>query len=205
MGYAEDWVEPDIAVWRISIQQRGENLKELKAENDQQLESLLSASRSLGVKEENFVSGRIDVSKMYKTDKNGSSTGDFSHFVLSRDVQVEQYDLGKFDEFLDKLLLGSGLDVRLQYRYTKADSVRNDLQLKAMRVAREKAVEMAEIVNATISRPLVISEFPIISDYQTMDQLALQAGVISSPSPQRIHIAQKVFVRFQLGEGENAQ
>ncbi len=197
-GFAEDWVDPDVAVWSITISQVGKDLMDIKATNDQEFERVVSLAEGLGVPAEHIVVGRISVSRRYKKDKHGSSTGKFSHFALSRLVKVEQHDMAQFDSFLDKLLLSSELNVRLDYKATTADLVRSELRLKAVQAARDKAVAMAEVLQAEVGVPLIISEYPIITDYKQIDRLSMQSGVAIRATPERIHLKQKIFVRFEL-------
>jgi len=204
-GYAEDWIDPDVAVWSINISQVGKDLLKIKATNDREFERVLDLAEGLGVTPEHIVTGRISVSRQYKKDKKGYKTGEFSHFALSRLVKIEQHDMGQFENFLDKLLLSNELNVRLNYKATMADSVRNELRLEAVKVAQEKASAMAETLNSEVGPPLIISEYPIITDYQQLDHLSKQAGVAVRSSPEQIHVAQRIYVRFELRSKEQLE
>lgn len=198
-GYAEDWIEPDVAVWNITIQQKGKKLRDLKDVNDRQYDRVLGIADSLGVSVEQIIVGRISIRKEYERDKHHNVKG-FSHYVLTRQVKIVQLDIHRFDEFLDQLLLEGDLNARLQYQSTIQDTVRSKLKLQAVESARRKAIAMAEVLGAAVGQPLIISEYPIITDYAQIDRLSKQAGLIQRASPERVHISEQVYIRFNLEE-----
>jgi len=196
-GFAEDWVDPDIAVWSISIQNDGKNLTELKRENDTELERVLEVAGSLDVPKEHTISGRIGLRRVYEQDKHGRQKG-FSHFQLNRQIKIEQHDIGRFEEFLDKLLMDGDLNVKLDYSLTTMAEIRARLKLQATRAARAEAEALASVLGVSIGAPLIISEYPIITDYAQIDRLSMQAGVVTRSTPERIHVSEKVYIRFAL-------
>lgn len=196
-GYAEDWIEPDVAVWDITIQQKGKEMRDLKEVNDREYDRVLGIAKSLGVSNEQIIAGRLSIRKEYERDKHHNVKG-FSHYVLTRNIKVVQLEIDRFDEFLDQLVIEGDLNANLRYQSTIQDTVRSKLKLQAVESARLKAVAMAEVLGAAVGRPLIISEYPIITDYAQVDRLSMQAGLIQRASPERVHLREQVYIRFNL-------
>jgi uncharacterized protein YggE len=196
-GYAEEWVIPDLAVWSINLKNNGTELGDLKISNDLEYQRVLAVAESLGVSADHIATDRINVSKVYDRDKNGNIKN-FNHFTLIRLIEIEQHDISLFDEFLNRLLLDGDLDVQMKFKSTVTNEVRDDLRLKATRDARQKAMEIASELSVKVGQPLIISEYPIISDYAQIDRLSKQSGVVMRPTPRKIHFREKIYIRFAL-------
>jgi uncharacterized protein YggE len=201
-GFAEDWVDPDVAVWAIRIQNDGKELRQLKLDNDAEFERVLKVAYALEVAREHVIAGRIGVTNIHKTDKHGRR-GEFSHFRLTREVKIEQHDIGRFEEFLDELLMDGALNVRLTYNLTTAPELLHELKLEAVRAARSKAHQMAGELDSELGEPLIISEYPILTDYAQIDHLSKQSGRIIRSTPERVHLQQRVYLRFALAPRED--
>ena len=117
---------------------------------------------------------------------------------LNRQIKIEQHDIGRFEEFLDKLLMDGDLNVKLDYSLTTMAEIRARLKLQAARAARAEAEALASVLGVSIGAPLIISEYPIITDYAQIDRLSMQAGVVTRSTPERIHVSEKVYIRFAL-------
>jgi len=197
VGQAEDWLDPDVALWQITFRHNGYELKDLKSKNDAEFAKVLKIADRLGVAQKDIVTGRISVKKNYKRDKSGNIK-EFSHFTLFRKMEVAQHDLNRFDQFLNQLLIEGDLDVELRYDSTLIEKVKADLKLKAVKDARQKAVAMAQVLGALVGNPLIISEYPITTGYGARESFARQSGVIMQARPERIHVSQKIYIRFEL-------
>ncbi|MDD5719231.1 MAG: SIMPL domain-containing protein [Candidatus Krumholzibacteria bacterium] len=198
-GNAETWVEPDVAIWAVRIEKTGRNLADLQRQSDADLDLLLETLSKMGISQGAVTSGRITVRKEYQQAKVGR--GDFKGYVLSRVVDFEQGDVMQYEEFLRQLMGEAGLDATPQFRFAAEDSIRTLVHLAAVRNAREKAVAMAAELGSRVGPPLIISEYPIITDYQQVTNLAMERGTILRLQPQRVRFASTVYVRFALEPG----
>ena len=72
------------------------------------------------------------------------------------------------------------------------------IQQKGKEMRDLKAVAMAEVLGGAVGQPLIISEYPIITDYAQVDRLSMQAGLIQRASPERVHLREQVYIRFNL-------
>ena len=77
---------------------------------------------------------------------------------MSRSIKIRQKDLSKFDDTLEKL---TGLDdIRVSYTLESSDyhEIRRETRLNAVKVAREKAQSMVELLDAKLGAVKVIDE-----------------------------------------------
>ncbi len=201
VGQAEDWVDPDVALWQITFRHNGTKLKDLKLKNDAEFAKVLKIADKLGVAPKDIVLGRISVTKNYKRDKIGNIK-EFSHFTLFRKMEVAQKDLNQFDKFLNQLLVEGDLDVELRYDSTLIEETKAGLKLKAVKNAKQKAIDMSQVLGAVVGKPLIISEYPIATGYGARESFARQSGVMMQARPERIHVSQKIYIRFELVQPE---
>ena len=129
VGHAEDWLDPDVALWQITFRHNGYELKDLKSKNNAEFARVLKIANNLGVARDDIATGRISVTKQYKRDKNGNIK-EFSHFTLFRKMEVTQKDLNRFDQFLSQLLIEGDLDVELRYDSTMIENVNAELKIE---------------------------------------------------------------------------
>jgi len=200
-GFAETWVVPDVAVWSVTIEKSNDGLRDLQEASNEELARLVGLTRSLGVATDDVKIGQFIVNKQYKRDKHGNRKG-FSHYSLRRNVSVTQRDFSRFEEFMDSLMFEGDLSVQLGYQSTVMDSVRYELKLQAVDAARRKALGMAGVLGATVGEPLIISEYPIITDaHHVEDRLSREAGIFFRLKPENIHVKQTAHIRFRLVDG----
>jgi uncharacterized protein YggE len=200
-GSAEVWVEPDAAVWSVRLETSGKDLGELQRENDGDLERLLELTSSNGIPADAVTCGRITVAREYEHEKYGR--GDFKGFQLTRIVEFEQHDVSQYEQLLRQLMGEGDFLATPQFKYSAEDSVQAQVHLKAVKNARTKAVAMATVLDSEIGFPLIISEYPIVTDYQHVAELSRESGVILRAKPQRIRIRSTVYVRFEVKPGES--
>jgi uncharacterized protein YggE len=197
-GAAERWVEPDIAVFDITVERKGDELGPLHAASNAELARVLQITAALDVPRDRVAAGRLNVTKHDQRDKHGNRKG-FSHFTLLRKVSVELHDLGRFDEFLTALLAGGDLNTRLLWRLSAARSIQQDLKLEAVQDARDKAEAMATALGMRLGAPLIISEWPIVTDPRRVeDALSREAGFALRLKPERIKLRERAYIRFEL-------
>jgi uncharacterized protein YggE len=197
-GVAECWVEPDIAVFDITIERKGDELGPLHTASNAELARVLQITAALDVPRDRVAAGRLNVTKHERRDKHGNRKG-FSHYTILRKVSVELRDMGRFDEFLTALLAGGDLNTRLLWQLSEARSIRQDLKLAAVQNARDKAEAMAAALGMQLGAPLIVSEWPIVTDARRVeDALSREAGFALRLKPERIKLRETAYIRFEL-------
>jgi len=109
--------------------------------------------------------------------------GEFKHFVVSRSVTFLQSDLDRFDEIYTKLVSVGDLEIRYNFDSSEAIDLRWEARIKAVKVARKKAGQMAEALEAKLGIVLTISEhIPFVQSPMTLgnNQFSVRGG---APAP----------------------
>jgi uncharacterized protein YggE len=156
-GTVETRTAPDQVVWNISLTDADKNLQAAKTRSDERAKTVVALRQKLGLAEGDLQTGLVNVYREYERDQHGSR-GAFKHFAISRSVTIWQRDLKRFDEFLDKLLGSTDMEVSFHFDSSRVREVRAETRLKALRVAREKAEAMAGALGAKLGPVVTIEE-----------------------------------------------
>lgn len=156
-GTVEAKTAPDRIVWRISLRDTDQNLREAKNRNDEKAKAVVALREKLGIGKGDLETGHVSVRREYERDQHGRQ-GDFKHFVVSRSVTIRQRDLKRFDEFLDSFVSSAEMEVYFNFESSRIHEVRAETRLKAMQAAKDKAEAMARAVGAKRGRVLTINE-----------------------------------------------
>ena len=148
---------PDQIVWHIELTDFDKDMRKAKQRNDAKIEAVLALREPLDIGPHDLDTGRLAISREYERDQRGQR-GAFKHYRVSRSVTIRQTDLKRFDEYLDKLVASSEMEVSFSYESSQIHDVRAETRLKAMAEAKKKAAEMARVVGAELGKVLVINE-----------------------------------------------
>lgn len=156
-GTMQTKVAPDLVVWHIRLSDSHEKLSEAKQANDKNVRAILGLREQLGVKEGDISTGTLNIRKEYHEDERGRPL-DFKGFRVYRSVTIRQRDLKRFDEYLGAFVASADLEVSFSFESSTIHEVRAETRLKALKIARDKARAMAEVVDAKLGEVLTIDE-----------------------------------------------
>ena len=153
-GSAETEVTPDIIYVSISLKEyfRDNNNKK-KVEIDELEKQLQSAVLKAGIPKENFTINNISsYNYIWEKKKN-------PEFLARKQYRLKVTDLTKFNQILGAVD-SRGIEYTNieSYDYSKIESVKKDLKIKALQAAKEKANYLAEAVNDKLGDALEIQE-----------------------------------------------
>lgn len=148
---------PDQVVWRIELSDFDKDMRAAKQRSDAKVQAVLALRDELDIGEEDLETGHLSISREYERGKYGER-GAFKHYAVRRSVTIRQTDLKRFDEYLDKLVASSEMEVNFSFETSKMHELRAETRLKALAVAKEKAAAMAEVVGAKLGRVRTINE-----------------------------------------------
>lgn len=150
-------VKPDTVVWSIYLQHKNPDLQQARDDSNAATRSILGMREDLGVGAKDMQTGYLSINRVYQRDRSGNE-GEFRHYNMSRSITIRQKDLSKFDDTLEKL---TGLnDIRVSYSLESSDyhQIRRETRLNAVKIAKEKAKEMVELLDAKLGAVKVIDE-----------------------------------------------
>lgn len=155
-GTAELESDPDMILWDIVIVDNDVDPSAAKTQNDERYEALLEIADDLDLPAEDIVAGTLSIRRTYHRTERGQR-GAFKDYEVRRWATLVLRDFDDFDEMLE-MLAGAGFEFSIEYSSTEIHTMKREARLEAVRVAREKAQEMAEVLGQALGRPLVIDE-----------------------------------------------
>ena len=175
-GTAEQEVTPDIIYVSISLQEYMNGKTRVTID---QLESQLEAAvKEAGISKENFTINNISAwNNNYQKKKSPD-------FLASKQYRLKLSDLNKFDQILSSVdskgIQSTNID---SYEYSKADQLKNELKLKALLAARDKATYMLNGIGAKLGDPIDITEVDNSNYPQPRMYMAktMSVGIASAP------------------------
>jgi len=195
---------PDQVVWYIELTDFDKDMRKAKQSSDAKIEAVLALREPLAIGPHDLDTGRLAISREYERDQHGRQ-GAFKHYRVSRSVTIRQTDLKRFDEYLDKLVASSEMEVRFSFDSSQIHALRAETRLKAMAEAKKKADAMARVVDAELGKVLVINEHSPNQRYSSpMSNAAFShsAPPVDAASdrfvPGAISVQVSVYVTFEL-------
>jgi uncharacterized protein YggE len=150
-GTAEQEVTPDIINVSISLQEYidGKN----KDTIDQLENQLEGAVKDAGVTKDDFTINNLSAyNNTYQKKKNPD-------FLASKQYLIRLHDLNKYNQIISKIdpkgIQSTGID---SYDYSKIDELKNDLKLKALLAAKQKATFLLNGINEKLGDAISITE-----------------------------------------------
>jgi uncharacterized protein YggE len=156
-GTVETRVAPDHIVWSIDLRDADPDIGAAKQASDEKTEAIVGLRDQLGIEEGDIETGHVRIQKAYNRDEHGRQTS-FKEFVVTRNITIRQRDLKRFDEYLDTLVSSADIEVNFRLATSELQEVRAATRLDALRMAKKKAADMAEVVGAKLGPALTIRE-----------------------------------------------
>jgi uncharacterized protein YggE len=149
--------QPDTVVWQITIRRTNRDLAKAQAECDESVKKVLALRADLKLKPEEAQTGYLSIQKIFDRDQAGNVTS-FRHFEVVRMVTLRQRDTSRFDQVLAQLVAAADVEVSYHLESSEYHALRAQTRLEAVKVAREKAAAMTELLGAKLGRVLRIAE-----------------------------------------------
>lgn len=150
-GIADQEVTPDIINVTISLQEYINGKTKVTIE---QLENQLEgAVRDAGIPKEDFTINNLSAyNNTYQKKKNPD-------FLASKQYGIKFHDLNRYNQILSKIDPKGIQSTYIEsYDYSKADQLKNELKLKALLSARNKAAYLLQGIGETLGHVINISE-----------------------------------------------
>jgi uncharacterized protein YggE len=192
-GIAEQEVTPDIINVSISLKEYLDGKK--KAVTISQLEKQLEkAVAEAGIAKEDFTINSLS-SWNYQTEKKKNP-----EFLASKQYNIKFRDLKKFDQILSKLdakgIQSTNID---SYDYSKINDIKNELKLKALIGARDKAAFLVNGLGDKLGSVLNITESDNSSFPQPrMYAVQFKGAAADSATPESDIDVKKIKLSFQI-------
>lgn len=202
-GSAEAEVTPDIIFVGISLKEyfRDNNSKK-KVEIEELERQLQTAVLNAGISKENFTINNIS-SYNWTLEKKKNPD-----FLASKQYRIKIADLNKYNQIISavdpKGIQYSNIE---GYDYSKLESLKKELKIRALQVAKDKATYLAEAINERVGGALEINEInneyypqPMYQRNTMMKSDAVMAEAASMPDIdfKKIKLNYQMRVVFEL-------
>lgn len=174
-GTAETEVTPDIIYIGISLK---EYLNGKKKTDITELEKqLFAAVQKAGIAKENLTISNLS-SWNYETEKKKNPD-----FLASKQYRLKVSDLNKFNAILEAIDVKGIANTNIEsYDYSKIESLKKDLKIKALLAAKEKAAYMVEALGDKLGSVIEIQDGgdnviqPVYRNFAMKAEMADAAG-----------------------------
>jgi len=198
-GSASTTVMPDQVIWQLTLLARDEEMEKVGEKIDKTLYEIMEAVEFLKIPDENIALGKIKVSVQHKT-KNDYKTVKINYYEQRQKINLTQTNMDQYDSFRHALTKINGLTFRQQFTMSKLDSVITEMRIAALQNAKEKADQLAGVLEQSVGRAISISEFkPNPTQRDLEDALSYQQGIVSSRGkPEGIDVKYRIYGVFVL-------
>ena len=153
-GSAETEVTPDIIYLGISLKEYfKDNNSKKKVEIEELEKQLQTAVLNAGIPKENFMINNISSYNFYWNKKKNPD------FLASKQYRIKVTDLNKFNQIMSavdpKGIEYSNIE---SYDYSKIETLKSELKIKALKAAKAKAAYLAESIGEKLGGALEIQE-----------------------------------------------
>jgi hypothetical protein len=188
---------PDEVTISVRIENSGNEVKALKAQNDKIVNDVLQTIKTMGIDNRNVQTEYIKLSKNYQ---HNTKT---YNYAANQKISVYLKDLEKYEPLMDALM-ESGINRidGISFSSSNELALKSQARKKAMENAVMKAKEYVGVLNQTIGKAVSISEFentimpqPMFRSMAMQDEGAPSKQTIA---PGELEIKAKVTVRFIL-------
>lgn len=199
-GTASISVTPDIMKWTVDIQNDNDIVQDAKNKNDNTISKVLNVLKSYGIEDKDIKTSGIRMTKkQYRY-------GDEKKFNVSNTVWFTLENIAKYDLLTNDLIKIEDVYItNTTLEYSKVIDTRVQARTNALKVAKEKAIQMAEALGMTIGKPLLIQEEPIYDwGWQNYTQNNVQNFAVDMPNSSQhfsegiMKIESKVKVVFEM-------
>lgn len=150
-------VMPDTVIWTVNVTSTDANLKLAREENDETTREVLALRERLDIDAQDVQTGSLYIQKIYERDRSGNR-GAFRHYQFRRTIRLRQRDTENFDDILQMLTGTKNIEASYSLESSDYHKIRRETRLKAVAVAKEKAAEMTELLDAKLGHVLTIDE-----------------------------------------------
>lgn len=191
-GTAEQEVTPDIINVSISLQEYADGKN--KVTIDQLENQLETAVKSAGVPKEDFTINNLSAyNNTYQKKKNPD-------FLASKQYLIRLHDLNKYNQILSgidpKGIQSTNID---SYDYSKIDELKNQLKLKALLAAKQKAAFLLNGIDEKLGDAISITEIDNGSSMPAPRVMFRAAAMSTNQAPQESDIDfKKIKLSFQI-------
>jgi uncharacterized protein YggE len=146
-------VVPDQATITATVDTRGNNAKEVKKLNDQQIDLVLKLIKKMNLAPADYKTKRVSLSPVYDYEKKKTT------YNATQTIEILLRDLSKYDELMEGLVDGGINKVEnVVFQSSKLEQYQSEARKMAMKDAKQKANDYVSVLGQKVGKALTISD-----------------------------------------------
>lgn len=146
-------VVPDQVVLLATVETKGNNSKEVKRSNDQQMEQVIKFIKKMNLDPADYKTQRVSLNPQYDYEKKKSN------YNATQTIEILLKDLAKYDELMEGLV-NNGINRidNVIFQSSKMAQFQSEARKLAMKDAKIKAEDYVSVLGQKIGKALLISD-----------------------------------------------
>ena len=146
-------VVPDQATITATVDTRGNNAKEVKKLNDEQIDLVLKLIKKMNIASADYKTKRVSLNPVYDYEKKKTT------YNATQTIEILLRDLSKYDELMAGLVEGGINKVEnVVFQSSKLEQYQSEARKMAMKDAKQKALDYVSVLGQKIGKALTISD-----------------------------------------------
>ena len=188
---------PDLVVISVRVEHTGSNAKEVKQLNDAAVNEVFQFLKQYGIDAKDVKTEYLNLTKNY--DYNSKKY----NYAANQSISIKLKDLSKYESLMNGLLdTGINRIDGISFSSSKISALQSEARIKAIQNAKQKAEEYASVLNQTVGKALLITEFQNNNTPTPLLKRGMMAMDAASESqtmaPGEMEIRVEVQVSFEL-------
>ena len=146
-------VIPDQATIAVTVETKGNNVKDVKKQNDEKIDAVLKFIKKMNVAPADYKTQRVSLNPQYDYEKKKHN------YNATQTIEILLRDLSKYDELMEGLVdQGINRIDAVTFQSSKLTQYQSEARKLAMKDAKMKAEDYVSVLGQKVGRALTISD-----------------------------------------------
>jgi uncharacterized protein YggE len=152
-GEAKIKVVPDQATIIATVETKGNVAKDVKKENDKQMEAVLSIIKKMNLAAADFRTQRVSLNPIFDYEKKKTT------YNANQSIEILLRDLSKYDELMEGIV-GQGINRidNVTFQSSKVAQYESEARKMAMKDAKLKAEDYVSVLGQKVGAAMIITD-----------------------------------------------
>lgn len=144
---------PDQVTILATVETKGNNAKDVKKQNDQQMEAVLKLIKNMNLPSSDYKTKRVSLNPQYDYEKKKHT------YNATQTIEILLKDLAKYDELMEGLVdQGINRIDNVTFQSSKLAQYQSDARKQAMKDAKMKAEDYASVLGQKVGVAITIAD-----------------------------------------------
>ena len=146
-------VVPDQATITATVETKGNNAKDVKKQNDKQIDLVLKLIKKMNLAPADYTTKRVSLNPIYDYEKKKTT------YNATQTIEILLRDLSKYDELMEGLV-DEGINKvdNVVFQSSKLEQYQSEARKMAMKDAKQKANDYVSVLGQKVGKALTISD-----------------------------------------------